>query len=459
MALNITTLATRWGKLFGGINVVNTFSGTTIPARADTISALYTTAAAQRIVTSTLYDSVNDMKGSLANGIVSQFQFMVNATLQQMCDDDLPSNLAPNPGTTDYLNKLVIDMLAGTQTFQKPTVTINASATFASGTAITTLLGTPYGNGIIVGTIIDPSTGNPRLYVRQETVRLVCTQDSYQDGVTPGTEQFDAYGAYALSTADPLWPGGSGASTTVQGAPSVYGSLFSNAYFLSWTDPLDVNKPDNWTLANLTTGTSITRSSDSYTGITGEYSCRLTAAILNAELYQQVTGLVGNTNYIAAIRVKRVTAITGGVLTVGLRDGSGTYLKDALNNDLKFTVALTGASGAFLLTNSVFSLPRGFAATAYLSLKITTAMVAAETIGLATVELIPMTSLYTGGPDIALLPGSVSFARQDTNTFTVANSAGTTSFIMNLERTYGISQLGINIPVAASPSQADALIS
>lgn len=458
MALNITTLATRWGKLFGGVNVINTFSGTTIPARADTISALYTTAAAQRIVTSSLYDNVDAMQSSLGSGIVSQFQGMVTSTLAQMSNDDLPSNLPPSPSTNDYLNKLVIDMITGSQTFQKPTVTVNAAATFASGTSVTNVVGAPFGNGIMVMTVIDPLTGNPKLYIRPETIRSICVEDSYTDGLTAGNESFNVYGAYALDVSDPLWPGGSGANITVNSAPTSDSTLFSNAYFQNWTQS-DVNMPDSWSIANFTTGTTLLKATDSYTGAVGSYSAKLTAAILNAELYQAVNGLQGGTNYAVGIRVKRVTAITGGVLTVGLRDLNGNYFTNALGANLTFTVALTGASGAFLLTNSVFSLPRGFPTTAYISLKITTAMIAAESIELATVELIPMTSVYDSGPDIAFYPGSIPFARQDANTFALANSAGTTTFIGNLERTYGISQRGINIPVAASPTQADSLIS
>ena len=296
------------------------------------------------------------------------------------------------------------------------------------------------------------------MYIRPETIRSICTQDSYTDGVTAGNEVFSVYGAFALDASDPLWPGGSGASTTVQSAPTKDSTLFSNAYFLNWTQP-DVNMPDSWSIANLITGTTLLKTTDSYTGAVGDYSAKLTAAILNAELYQAVTGLVGGTNYAVGIRVKRFTTITGGVLTVGLRDINGNYFTNALGANLSFTVALTGASGGFLLTNSVFSLPRGFPTTAYISLKITTAMIAAESIELATVELIPMTSVYASGPDIAFFPGSIPFALEDANTFLLANSAGTTSFIGNLERTYGISQRGINIPVAAGPTQSDALIS
>lgn len=453
MSLNITTLATRWGKEFGGVNQVNTFRATTLPARADTIAGLYSTAAAQRNVTSGLYDQTLSASDQLGMGIVSTYQNVAQNTLIQMCQDDSPTNLSPSPSTTDYLTKLVTDMLSQGQTFQKPTVTVGGSATYANTTGVTTVYGAPYGNGVIVGTAIDPTTGNPKLYVKQEVLKLVCTNDSYVNGATPGTETFALTGEQALDTLNALWPAGSNASTSVVGAPSKYSTQFSNAYFDDWTV---TDTPDNWVLANLIPGTTITRSTDAYVG---SYSCKLTAALLNAELSQPLASLTGSTNYVMAIRVKRVTAITGGVLTIGLRDSTGTYLQDALGNDLKLAIALTGASGSFTLSRFLVSVPRGFASTPTISLKITTAMVAAESIELATVEFVEMTSAYDNGPDVCLLPGSTSFADNDTYTLAVANSAGTTTFIGNLERLYNISTLGIVVPVAASPTQADSLIS
>lgn len=456
--LNITTLATRWGKEFGGVNEVDAFRATTLPTRANSIATLYNTAALQRLVTSTLYTDTQTASDLLGTGIVTTYLDIASATLIQMSLDDVPTELPPNPTTIDYLNKLVTDMLAQSQTFQKPTVTINSSATFASATPVTTVIGAPFGNGAIIGTVIDPSTGNPRLYVFEETLKLVCIIDSYTGGITAGTETFSLNGELALDTLDANWPGGSGASTTVQGQPSRYSTLFGNAYFLNWTSA-DVNVPDDWLTSNLIPGTTLFRTTDSYTGIVGEYAAQLTAAILNAELYQTLSTLTGSTNYGVAIRIKRVTNITGGVLTIGLRNTSGTYYQDALGNDLKKVITLTGSSGSYLLFDSVFSMPRGFSGTPVISLKITTAMNAAETINLATVEFIPMTPAYANGPDVVIFPGSVSFADNDTYTLAMANSADTTTFVGNLNRLYDISTLGVLVPVAASPTQSDSLIS
>ena len=452
MALNLTSLATRWGKLFGGVNAADTFRGTTIVTRADTIAALYDTAAEQRNVTSDLYAQTTAASDGLGSGLVTEYLGMAQTTLEQMCLAD-SGNLPVNPTTVDYLNKLVADMLSQAETFEKPTVTIGGSATNADGTSVTTPVGVPYGNGVLVGTVIDPLLGTPRMYVKPETLRCVCQTSSYVDGVTAGTETFGVFGTVPTDTLSPYWPDGSGANTSVTGQPSSQSNIFSNAYFDTWTV---TDTPDDWTLANLIVGTSITRSTDYYVG---SYACQLTAAPLNAELYQTTAKLVGGTNYLAAIRVKRPGTVTGGVLTVGLRTAAGTYLTDALGNDLKFTVALTGAAGDYLLTKAVFSLPRGFASPVILSLKVTTAMVATEAVRLATVELIPMTSAYTGGPDLAVLPGSVGFAVNDTYSFAVANSGGTGTFVGNLERVYGISSLGINVPVSATPTQDDTLIS
>jgi len=85
-------------------------------------------------------------------------------------------------------------------------------------------------------------------------------------------------------------------------------------------------------------------------------------------------------------------------------------------------------------------------------------MVAAESILIDTVELIPMNNLYVGGPDYAFLPGNVGWAKNDTYTLEVANTGGKTTFVGCLNRLYGVGATAVDLPVNVAPSEADTKI-
>lgn len=449
--LNIPNLAAQWGKIAGGVNVFSTFSGTTAPARADTIAALYTNAAQQRLATGGLYDQMQSVAKVLAP-TTTYFFNLAKDTLKVAALEDSAYPIATDD--LSLLTKLINDAVAQAQTFQLPTVTIGGAAT-ATGTGVTTLLGAPHGNGVAVGTVIDPSTGVVRYYSFVETIQIVCNRDSYVDGAIAGQETFALNTFSSVPANDPTWPKGSGVQGTLQSAPSSLSTMIGNAYFDNWSTSV-ANTPLTWTINNLVPGTTLFQTTDAYSST---YAVKFTAAPINAELIQPITGLTGNQNYIAAIRMKRATNITGGVITVAVRDSSGTIIQTALGADLSFTVPLTGASGAYTLTYALFSVPRGFATPNYLSIKMTTAMNAAESVEIDNVEFLPMKSVYVGGPDLVLIPGNVPWSHNDTYTFAVANSATTASFVKWFDRLYNTRVRAINLPVAGIPTISDALIS
>jgi len=450
--LNISTLTTRWGKGFGGVNEVNTFRGTTLFTRADSISALYTTAATQAAVVGDLYEDTQDAADGLED-IYTTYIDIVRNTLVQMSVDDSTYPIGTDDAT--LLKKLIADMAAQAESFLLPTVTIGGSATFVAATAVTTELGAPKGTGTIIGSIIEPRTGRVKIYAVPETVRLVCGTDSYTGGATSGFETFGVDGEGAVATTHPNWPTGSGASVEMTSATSENSTLVQNAYFNDW-DTTNTNEIEDWTTANLTPGTTISRSADVYVG---DYAVALTEAPINAELSQTVANLTGAQNYAVGLRMKRPGTITAGVITVALRDASGTILQDAAGNNLSFTISLAGASGSYTLTSAAFALQRAFPTTVKASIKVTTAMAAAETVLLDTFEIQPMQSLYTGGPDIGFFPGSTGWADRDTYTLAVANNAGTTTFIRQIDRVYDIKSLELDVPVSGSPTVNNALIS
>ncbi len=451
MALNIPDLTTKWGHIFGGINEFDTFRGTTVNNRANTISADYVTAAQQRLAASDLYPQMAAVDANLQT-TVQYFINFAQGTLQLAAiqDTEFPINTTDN---SILFQKLLNDMIFLGDTFQLPTVAIGGADSI-DATPVTTLEGAPYGNGTIVGTIIEPRTGVVRVYSYIENISLVCSADSYTDGVTAGQESFTVATYAFVDPLDSLWSKGSGVNTTFQSQPSNNSNLYKNAYFEDW-ETAPPNTLSDWTTANLTPSVDIFQVTDAYTGT---YAVKLTAAGLNAEIFQPLSGLAGAANYLAGIRVKNLTAITGGVLTYALRDATGTILNDAAGNPLSFAIALTGLAGNYILTWQVFSIPRGFPDIVNLSIKITTAMNAAESIEIDTAELPQMQNLYVGGPDIGFLPGSVSWADNDSYMFTVTNSADNLTFVRNIQRVYPTIAPQFDLPVSLAPTVSDALI-
>ena len=451
--LDISSLANRWGAFWGDVNATNTYRGTTVYTRADQINALFPTAAEQAIVLNGWYAANQNVDADLQNFVNDIFE-RSQVTLQQMCVDDSELPLA----NTDlaYLQKLVADMLTDNQTFQEPTVTINASAfTYDTADPITTLTGAPHGNGVVVGTIVNPGTLKPRYYTYTENVQFVCTTDSFSGGTDSGTETFSVQSFVSVDYSAYNWPKGSGVATSINATLGSTSTLIANAYFDDWGDPVS-NSPADWTQANLSPGVSLLRSSDAYVG---DYAVQFTGAGLGAELYQDITGLSGRTNYCVGLRVKRPGVVSQGVITLSFRDTAGDPVEDFNGDPLEVTIPLIGAAGDYELTYAVFSVPRSFPDTVRYSIKFTTAMAGGESILVATAEIRTMVPLYTSGPDVALLPGNVPWAQGDTYQFAFANDAGVGTFIRNLDRVYQASQYPtLDIPVSLYPTISNSLI-
>lgn len=448
--INIDDLADRWGTLFGGINELDTFRGVTFPDRADDISALYPGFSTQRTITDGLYTQVQNVNNTLGQ-TVNYFMTLVRNTLNSMeiADTDPPADVQD----VTVLNKLASDMLAQSETFQRPTLTVN-SAVSAGGTPVTTIYGAPHGNGVIVGSVINPRNGLLHYYAFNEIIKAVCTADSFSTGTPLGQEVFNFTSPRSVPNTNDNYPQGSGTNIITASLPTDQNTVYGNAYFNSW-GTVNNNEIQNWTTANLTPGTTILRSTDVYIG---QYACNLVGAPINAELWQTINGLRSSTCYVAAIRVKRLTTVTTGVLTVALRDTTGAVVNDAAGSPMSFTVNLVGSAGNYALSYAVFPIPRGYPTGIRISLRLTTALSSGESILLDTSELVPMTSAYVGGPQFGFLPGNAGWSINDTYNFTVANSADVTSFIRCIDRVYNIRTLQIDLPTASSPTISDSLI-
>src|SRR5262245_18825395 len=449
--LDIPDLAGKWGHIFGGVNQIDVFRGQTLKTRADTISADYTTAAEQRIAADGLYSQILAADLNFESTIQFFFNMAKNTLLSASINDvDFPTT----PDEDTLINKLIQDMVNQSQTFQLPTITINGLGTMEQGTPVPAVRGAPYGNGVIVTTVTEPRTGVSRYYTYAETISCTCAADSYVDGVQAGQETFLVQSFASVDFLNSQWPKGSGINTTYQSSTGATSTLIANSYFEDW----DQTIPDtilNWTLVNLTPSTDFFKSTDPYTGV---YAVRLTGAGAGAELKQNVVNLIGDKNYAFGIRIKRPNAVTGGIITVTLRNPDGTVLTDILGNQISIAIALTGAEGNYILSWTVFNVPPGFQTPISFSIRVTTAIPAGQSVLIDTVVFSQMINLYTGGPDIAFFPGNKAWARADKYKFDIATSATKASFVKLMDRLYNVRAREVDLPVATTPTISDGLI-
>lgn len=234
MAINLTNLFTKLGKLFYGQEIANTFRGTTYPAQINSIIDEYTSDSnALRAIGA----SVDTARTSMASGMssaASSLKSSAQSTLIQVVleDADLTDDTL-----TYALKELIAQMTSSGDDVDASTGAISASAITGNG------------DGTIV---VSAKRGDGKNCENTlaETIRVECTSDT-----TPSTAGFTAYGDDSVS--DKLssdWPGGSGISRslTAVGAAS---SLLTNGDMDDEDDR--ANTPDDWVLSVGTIGTTV----------------------------------------------------------------------------------------------------------------------------------------------------------------------------------------------------------
>lgn len=478
MALNVATLTDRWGDIFGGVNEANTFIGTTVAARADNIYANYASLAAQRDVVDDLYENTVSVKDNMAAWSEALYA-LVAATLQAQCRDD-----TARPKTDDiegWFGKLNLDMLASNLTLAQPSTLTGTVASDSNND----------GDGYLLCCMNEPSdayvqanadpTCKGLYFSLAEVIRIECTADSFDGGATAGNESFSVSGETAVELRDYNWPKGSGASTSITAVSPDSSAVLTDGGLEVWAGTGN-NTPTNWTVVG-TAGTHVLRGSSS--PYDGNYFCTFTGdGATTVGLYQDITETVEpNTNYAVQFWVKVPGANlldetgTQTELRVSLRDGSGNVLTDNLGTSQQSFAAGTAASGAYTAASTqlnatylndliawtrvslILRTPRSLPTETRLDFRfVTQALDNGQSVYIDHIVMEPMTQVYPGGPYIALISGATEFANTDKFTLTVANSAGTSSFIGNLQRTFDLAGSGLRIICDGSATYADSKI-
>lgn len=458
MALSATALFTRWGLELGGINEANTFSGTTLATRVDNLNAQFVGFANQREVMDGIDQEVYAVQSSLGTWTDDLFTRM-QTTIQTMCRDD-----ASRPKTDDlqgWFFKLNQDMTAAGTNILRPAVTSTVSTV---GTAIGdgSLICSTTGGVANLNGCVEPIDGAATYYAYSETIRAVCTADSYSGQVTAGSETFSISGETAVDARSVLWPKGSGANTTITAVTPDTAGILTDGELDQWGGTGN-NVPTNWTLFGSTAaGTNIFR--EGTTIYSGNYSAKFTgdaATIIGIYQVLDQSVVVSNSNYAISFWYRSDSASTTGTLRVALVDGNGTAITDNAGTSQADTsvgtTQLAAANGTWTKFTTVLRTPRNLPTELRLEIKFSVAL-NAHSVYLDRICLSAMTPLYAGGPYHALHSGATAFALSDTFKNVIVNSKSTTNFVRGLDRAFLLAQNGIRLVTTGSPTVSDTLI-
>lgn len=327
------------------------------------------------------------------------------------------------------------------------------------------------GNGSIVLTTVRGDGVGQELCV-PETARVVCATDSYTGTATAGSEAFTFYGqiANAGGTFAYDWPGGSAAVFTFSAVdantgPSATGNLLSNSDFETFTT---ANVPDGWVIAVGTAGTNVLQ--DSATVYANTSSLKFvgdgSTQISVTQTFATAGGVAPTslTAYAVNLWVRVHTVPAAGVLTIDLYDtAAGAVVADAAGTNNTKTVSVPGLTNdTWTNVSAVFRLPKTVPAGLQIRLRMSTALSSGSSLYLDHLAFAPVTVPYPGGPGVAVFGGSTAFAATDAWSVAVANDRGGASdnatFQALFDRLYDMRGLGLQLPSASSPTQADTLI-
>jgi hypothetical protein len=408
-------------------------------------------------------DSAGTIVGSLASNMAQQ-------TVNRIVFRDTPriTQTLTQLNVVDSLREIIRQMISQGATIQQATV--SATAGTASGT----------GNGIINVSVRRPLDGLLQENLFAETLKVVCTSDSYVGGATLANEGFTVLGTGAQSNYFAHdWPLGSncraGLSAIDGNTNNGSGNILTN-WFTTFNSV--ANTPDNFTVATGAAGTNFFQESSIIYDGTGALRVAGDAALTKTSLVQTLNSSSGSagtlsplTQYSFNIWVRRDgTAAAAGTATIDLIDGSSATINDANSQANSFNIDLTALTTSYVNYTGIFRTPVSLPSTYQVRIRLSTALTNGRSVYFAKGSLGTMTRCYVGGPYIAIHSGSTAFvattspySKGDFFAPVLANNRGgaadgVSSFGPLFARTLPMQQSDLLLPSASSPSISDGLI-
>lgn len=425
MAINFTRLFTALGKIVGGMNEANTFRGTTLGTRTDTLSALYNSVLQD--VPADLYSS-RDAARTAGTRWLQYLQTLAGDTLIEEVVLDRP---LINQTVRDCIGELRTQMIAGAQFLAQTPATVTVTPTLTDGDAK------------LVATNVHPS-GQVIQLALPDSYHLTVPAGSLR-GDTPFQEILALAGVIqAVPDTSWLWPGGSGtsASLTSRDANQSLG-LASNGKLATLT---------NWTGQ---TGGAWTAGAATLAPRSGYADNVVKFAPSGGSGYiQQVVSVKALTNYGWTVRVyKHGSGTQNWSMTVSLVDQSGTVVTST-------TTAASMTGGAWNTLAGFFTTPEFMNGAVTLRIEYTS-IVASSNLEVCHAALIQPDALYIGGPTLVCWAGTKPLTSRDKWTVgvTIGGTADPGSLHRGTDRLLGLRKiLPQGLPANGAPTQADGLV-
>lgn len=439
MTISFSTLFSRIGHHEGGANEANSFRGTTLQNRFTTINSDY--ASSDQSLVNTIWSTLESGQGSIGSTLTA-YQALAQATLIRMVVDDKP---LISQTLSSCATELYNQMVANSQSILRPTVTMTATT------------GTNVGDTVCV---VSPKLGDGRQcdMAFAETINLLCTADAYTGGGTAYAEPFSYNGAAAVTELSWLWPGGSGATGSVNATNAATDAFVREGDFEGTWNPANT-PPTPWVVTTGVVGTTVLQGA---TVLRGTKSLRIAGNSAElTKIRQPLTGLRPQTPYAMNLwYALSAGSPAAGVMAFRLVDGSGTVIADSQGTNNTASVTLSGVANTnWHALNFTARLPSTLPSQIYLEITLTTALSTGTSVFVDLVQMVQAQTLYTMGPNFALFSGGTQATRGDSFSIAVANSGGVTNFSRTQDRLLGLRNVSIQLPsVTSGETQADSKI-
>lgn len=429
---------TRFGAFAKTWIDVDAARGSATDTRISTLAAQFL--SNEQAVFADIWGQRDNWRAAGNSQLQDLFTMAANTLIAQADRDTV---FAAGPTITDAVAELVRQMIASSDSLNRPTLGATVTAN-----------GSNVGNTTVVTTTTD-GDAKPLdcLFAETMTVRVTAA-----NAAAAFSETLGVVGDPAANSADYNWPWGSGTNSSVGSVDPALTTLILNGGFETWTVS---NVPDNWTITTGTAGVQVLQGASPRRGT---YDLRLVSDGSTLTKLRQAPAVTLSPLTVYAVTLTaKIDTITGtGALRLALVDASGTVVNDAAGNANALSLGLNAGSGVaatYAQFTAFFRTPAKVSADWKLEIGFTTSPGSGRIVDIDLIGMAVPTQLYAGGPHLIAWGNSVTPIVGDSWSIAYTNSLGNTSLVRSADRAFGTRQMGLKFPTSGSPTVSDSLIS
>ena len=443
MAINYTNLFTMLGKLVKSVNNVKTYYGE-LDTDVGAVQTAYSTYSQFNLL-QRIPDTWRGFKENVY-GWIGQINGQAFSLLtdRELILKELP--IGSGASIQEVMPLLMANMVANSQHVTKSVVTIGSVTT----TSVNASVGEAFVDGVLDGYTapgagMSPSksyNGLTTQMAEDDTVSLICTQDSESGGTLEGYESFQWTGLPTNSGLYHYLSFGTGSNVTLQPLNSY--TFITNGEFESFS----TNTPTAWTIVSGTVGThilketSVVQRGSSSLKYTGD-GTQATISISQAPVLSQLIPLK---RYMVGVWVRGTSATANGTLTIQFE---GTGYTAGATEKIEMDATALSAATTWSLKKFYINLPLEIPDDFKLVVKVTGTLTTAKSVYIDGLVLGPVN--YVNGVNVAIVAGKDKFLKGDKFTFTLSNNDA------GVFQTWFRKATGYQIPTDNSPAISDSL--